>query len=298
MITGTAEPQVRAASPLAQLRDLVQLAKPRLSGLVILTAAGGMALAPGSLGAARAVIALVGTAAVVGAANALNCYLERDVDGLMRRTRDRPLPAGRLEPFTALALGVAVPVFAIPLLALAATPLTALLAFVALVSYVAIYTPMKQRSALALVVGAIPGAIPPVMGWTTVTGRIDAGAVALFALLFFWQLPHFLAVSLYLKDDYARGGLKVFAVVHGDRATRIWAMIGTAVLVPVSLALVPLGLAGPLYAVVATAAGAALLAYAIAGVRRAENGAWARRFFLSTVLYLTVLFAALFAGGR
>jgi protoheme IX farnesyltransferase len=298
VISGTAHART-ATSPLTYLRDLVQLAKPRLSTLVIITTAGGIALAPGDLGLPRALVVLLGTAAVVGAANALNCFLERDIDARMRRTRDRPLPAGRLEPFVALALGIAVPIFAVPLLALAASPLTALLAFVALVSYVAVYTPMKQRSALALVVGAVPGAIPPVMGWTAVTGRIDAGAVALFALLFFWQLPHFLAVSIYLKDDYARGGLKVFALVHGETATRWWALAGTIVLVPVSLVLVPLGLAGPLYGAIAALAGVALVGYAGVGVRlRGESGAWARRFFLATVLYLTILFAALLVAGR
>jgi heme o synthase len=297
VITGTAPETRSVTAPLAYLRDLAQLSKPRLSTLVIITAAGGMSLAPGEIHPVRAVLVLLCTAAVVGAANALNCYLERDIDGRMRRTRDRPLPAGRVEPFVALALGIAVPIFALPLLALAGQPLTALLALVALGSYVFVYTPMKQKSALALFVGAVPGAIPPVMGWTAVTGRLDVGAVGLFALLFFWQLPHFLAVSLYLREDYARGGLKVFAVVHGERATRWWTAIATAVLVPVSLVLVPLGIAGRVYGVVAGVLGLALLAYAIAGVREGEGGAWARRFFLATVLYLTVLFTALISTG-
>jgi protoheme IX farnesyltransferase len=297
VITGTAPQSRTVTAPLAYLRDLVLLSKPRLSTLVIITAAGGMTLAPGEIHPARAILVLLCTAAVVGAANALNCYLERDIDGKMRRTRDRPLPAGRVEPFVALALGIAVPVFALPLLALAGQPLTALLAFVALTSYVLVYTPLKQRSALALFVGAVPGAIPPVMGWTAVTGRLDLGAAALFALLFFWQLPHFLAVSLYLREDYARGGLKVFAVVHGERATRWWIVAATALLVPVSLVLVPLGLAGTLYGVVAAVLGAALLAYAILGVREGEGGAWARRFFLATVLYLTILFTVLVSTG-
>ena len=152
-----------APSPLQYARDLLLLAKPRLSGLVVLTTTGGVALAPGTIGGARAAITILGTAAVVGAANALNCWLERDVDARMRRTRDRPLPAGRVEPFVALALGLAVPIFALPILALVASPLTALLAFAALVLYVAVYTPMKRRSTLALFVGAIPGAIPPLM---------------------------------------------------------------------------------------------------------------------------------------
>jgi protoheme IX farnesyltransferase len=285
------------AGALQYAKDLLLLAKPRLSGLVVLTTAGGVALAPGRIGAVRAAIAILGTAAVVGAANALNCYLERDVDARMRRTRDRPLPAGRVEPFVALALGVAVPVFALPLLALAANPLTALLAFVALVTYVGIYTPMKQRSTLALFVGAVPGAIPPLMGWTAVTGRLEAGGLALFALLFAWQLPHFLAISIYLAEDYARGGLRVFALVHGEPVTRRFIAASTVLLAAVSLALVPLGIAGPAYGVVAAVASAALGGYAFHGLRVA-GGRWARNLFLATLVHLTVLFAALLALPR
>ncbi len=275
----TAQARV-APTPLAVLRDLVLLAKPRLSSLVLVTAAGGMALAPGR----------------IGAANALNSYIEHEIDGRMRRTRERPLPAGRLEPILALGLGLAVPVFAIPLLAIAGNPITGLLALVAIATYVGVYTPMKQRSTLALFVGAVPGAIPPLMGWTSVTGRVDAGGLALFALLFLWQLPHFLAVSIYLKEDYARGGLRVFALVHGDARTKAWIVGTTAALVPASFVLVPLGLAGPVYAGVAAAAGAALLALAIRGLRRADATRWSRSFFLATLVYLTLLFAALFAG--
>lgn len=286
--------QVRTSpSPVALLRDVLLLSKPRLSGLVMLTCAGGMWLAPGGIGAARAILAVLSTAAVVGAANALNCYMERDIDARMRRTRDRPLPAGRLDPFVALALGLMVPAFALPLLALSANGLTAFLALVALATYVLVYTPMKQRSTAALFVGAIPGAIPPLMGWTAVTGRVDAGGLALFGLLFFWQLPHFLAISLYLREDYARGGLRVFAVVHGERATRRWIAVTTILLVPASLALVPLGVAGPAYGVAAAALGVALAAYAIRGLGK-EGGRWARTFFLGTLLHLTALFAALF----
>jgi protoheme IX farnesyltransferase len=290
--------QARAQPSLLQyLRDLVLLAKPRLSGLVVLTSAGGLALAPGRIGAGRAAITILGTAAVVGAANALNCWLERDVDARMRRTRDRPLPAGRVEPFVALALGILVPAFALPVLALVANPLTAALAFVALVVYVVVYTPMKQRSTLALFVGAVPGAIPPLMGWTAVTGRLDAGGLALFALLFAWQLPHFLAISIYLAEDYARGGLKVFALVHGERATRRWIAAATIVLVGASLTLLPLGVAGPAYGVAAGVLGLALGAYAFAGLR-GDGGRWARNLFLATIAYLTLLFAALLAFPR
>jgi protoheme IX farnesyltransferase len=282
-----------APQPLAYLKDLVLLSKPRLSGLVMITCAGGMWLAPGHIGTARAVLTVLATAVVVGAANALNCYLERDIDARMRRTRDRPLPAGRVDPFVALGLGIAAPAFAIPLLSLTANGLTALLALVALLTYVLVYTPMKQRSATALFVGAVPGAIPPLMGWTSVTGGVDAGGLALFALLFAWQLPHFLAISLYLREDYQRGGLRMFASVHGERAARLWMALTTILLLPASLALVPLGLAGTGYAITAAVLGLALSAYAISGIGR-EGGRWARTFFLGTLVHLTVLFVALF----
>jgi protoheme IX farnesyltransferase len=290
--------QVRTEpAPLQYARDLLQLGKPRLSGLVVLTTAGGVALAPGRIGPIRAALAILGTAAVVGAANALNCWLERDVDARMRRTRDRPLPAGRVEPFVALALGIAVPVFALPVLALAASPLAALLAFAALVTYVLVYTPMKRRSTLALFVGAVPGAIPPLLGWTAVTGRPDPGGLALFALLFAWQLPHFLAISIYLAEDYARGGLRVFSLVHGEPATRAAIAAGSAVVLVASLALVPLGIAGAAYGTVAAATGVAFLALALREVR-GEGARSARTLFLGTLLHLTLLFTALLALPR
>jgi heme o synthase len=288
-----------ATSPVALSRDLAALAKPRLSALVVCTAAGGMWLAPGRLGALRSGATLLATALVVGAANALNNYLERDVDARMRRTRDRPLPAGRLEPQVALALGLGVPAVAIPALSMLASPLTGLLAAVAVVSYVLVYTPLKQRSGLALFVGAVPGAIPPLMGWTARTGHLDLGGLALFGILYLWQLPHFLAISIYLKDDYARAGLKVFALVHGERAARIWAVATTAALVPVSLALVPLQVAGPLYGTAAAVLGLGLSAWAASGLWQPAGATrWARNFFLGTLAYLTLLFIALFLGAR
>jgi protoheme IX farnesyltransferase len=286
-------------APGAVARDLVALAKPRLSLLVVCTAAGGLWLAPGRREGVSAAALLIGIALVVAAANALNNFLERDVDALMRRTRDRPLPAGRLDPWVAVAFGLGVPAVALPALALYTNPLTAALGALALFSYVVLYTPLKQRSSLALFVGAVPGAIPPLMGWTAATGRLDAGGLALFALLFCWQLPHFLAISMYLKEDYARGGLKVFALVHGDRATRIWAAATSLALVPVSLALVPLGVAGTFYAVAAGILGAGLAAHALSGLwQRAAGHRWARNFFLLTLAYLTMLFAALLVGAH
>ena len=280
----------RVTTPLvAYLRDLLLLSKPRLSGLVMITCAGGMWLAPGNIEPARAALAVLATAAVVGAANALNCYLERDLDARMRRTRDRPLPAGRLDPLVALGLGVLVSAFAIPVLALAAGRLPAFLALLALATYVLGYTPLKRRTPLALFVGAVPGAIPPALGWATVTGRLEPGGLSLFALLFAWQIPHFLAVSLYLEDDYARAGLPVFAIAHGRTGTRRAILATTGLLLAVSLFPVAAGLVEAAYAAVAGMLGAGLMVVALRGGR----ANWARRFFLATLAYLTALFVAL-----
>jgi protoheme IX farnesyltransferase len=289
----------RPRPALAVARDVLALAKPRLAGLVVCTAAGGLWLAPGRRDGVAAVALLAGTGAVVGAANALNNFLERDVDARMRRTRDRPLPAGRLEPWVAAAVGLGLPSVALPALAWFTNGLTATLAALALFLYAVVYTPMKRKSTLALFVGAVPGAIPPLMGWTAATGALDAGGLALFALLFCWQLPHFLAISIYLKDDYARGGIKVFALVHGERAAKVWAVATSLALVPVSLALVRLRLAGPAFGAAAAALGVGLALYGAAGLRRDGGGSrWARNFFLCTLGYLTLVFAALIAGAR
>jgi protoheme IX farnesyltransferase len=187
------------------VRDLVALTKPRITTLVLLTGAAGACLAPAHVPMARLLLSLVGTALIVASANALNMWWEREVDGLMSRTRGRPLPAGRMSPDLALAFGLALGVVSVPMLFLVNVA-TGLLGLVSLVSYVAVYTPLKRHTHLALLVGAVPGAMPPLMGWTTVTGAIGLGGALLFAVLFLWQLPHFAAISIFRKDDYARAG--------------------------------------------------------------------------------------------
>jgi protoheme IX farnesyltransferase len=280
----------RAVSPAA---DLVSLLKPGLSSLVLCTLAGGMWLAPGELSVSRWVATLLGTAGTVGAANALNCFIERDRDRFMARTRLRPLPSGRMEPSVALGFGLALAVFSLPLLALASNGLTGALGFLALVSYVWAYTPLKPRSPLAVLVGGVPGALPPLMGWTAVSGRIGAGGLLLFGVLFAWQMPHFLAIALFRKDEYRKAGHLALPLVEGDGATRIWMLVWTVVLVVLSVLLVPFGVAGPLYLVVALALGGAFLALVVRGVVRREQKAWARQTFFFSLVYLTGLFAAL-----
>lgn len=280
----------------ARARDILALGKPRLSGLVIFTTGGGLVLAPGHIGPLRGFLTLLATTLLVGSANALNSYIERESDREMHRTRNRPLASGRVEPWVALVLGIAVGLASVPALAFCANPLTAVLGVIAWIVYVAMYTPLKKKSTLALVVGAVPGAIPPLMGWTAVTGEMSAGGWALFAILFFWQLPHFLAVSCYLRDDYARGGLRVFSIVHGDRATKICLSLSVVALIPASYLPVAVGMAGPWYLATVVVLGAGFFALSLtAGPKNSTR--WARGLFMASLWYLTVLFVVLMVPG-
>jgi protoheme IX farnesyltransferase len=275
------------------VRDLVSLTKPRITTLVVLTMLGGLWLAPVNTGLAVVLVMLVATATVVGSANALNCWLERDIDRNMRRTARRPLPAGRLDPKLALAFGLTLGLVSVPTLALAVNPITGLLGAFALVSYVAVYTPLKQRSPWALPIGAVPGALPPLMGWTAATGRLEGPGLVLFGILFLWQLPHFIAIALYRKRDYAAAGFKVLPAVRGELWAKLQAVVFSLALVPVSLLLVPMGVAGPIYLWVAGIAGAAFAFVSLLGFRRGAGPRWARRLFITSLVYLTVIFAAL-----
>jgi protoheme IX farnesyltransferase len=292
-------PVVAAAdSPAASVRDLLALAKPRITSMVVFTTAMGLWLAPGSIGAARTALLLFGTALLVGSANTLNCWYERETDGLMIRTRNRPLPAGRVDPWIALSLGILCGVFAIPILALAVNPLTALLGAIAHASYVLVYTPLKRMSPWALEVGAIPGAIPPLMGWTAATGTLSLPGWFLFGILFFWQIPHFLAIAIYLEEDYRRGGFKVFSVERGPVTAARWLALYTVALVVVSLLAQPLGLARLPYTAAAAILGAGFLAFARRGVTGPVEGAWARRTMLYSIAWLAALMLSLVAFAR
>lgn len=280
------------------LRDVVTLTKPRITLMVVVTAAGGLFLSRRSpmvegLPSATILATLVGTALVVAGANALNMYIERDIDRHMERTKKRPLPAGRVPARFALWFGVALSALSVPILAIGANPLTALLAVLANLLYVLAYTPLKQHSHYALQVGAIPGAIPPLLGWTAGTGRIDAAGAILFSILFFWQIPHFGAITLFRKDEYARAGLVVMPNVVGDLAVRHtivrWIFAGVAA----SLLVVPLGLAHHGYLAVATLAGAVFFTWGCYGLRDGSGERWAKSLFGISIVYLVLLFAAL-----
>jgi protoheme IX farnesyltransferase len=259
--------------------------------------AGGLLLAPDKVGAGTAVAALVGVALIVAGANALNMVLERDIDRHMARTRNRPLPAGRLAMRPALVLGVVLSVVSLPILAFGVNLLTALLAGLANILYVLAYTPLKQRSHLALEVGAIPGAMPPLLGWTAATGRVDAGGLVLMAILFFWQLPHFHAIAFFRRADYARAGLQVLPNTRGDDVTKHAIVRYLAVLVAVSLLLFPLGIAGRVYLVSAEALGAVFFAWGCWGLRASSGNRWARSLFGASILYEVALTAAIVADA-
>ena len=280
------------------LRDLVSLTKPRITFLVITTSAGGLWLAPGTPDLLRSLIAVFAIAAVVMSANALNCWMERVSDGAMTRTKDRPLPAGRLDPKIALAFGLSLGAVSVPVLALLVNPLTALLGAIALIMYVWMYTPLKQKTWVALLVGAVPGAMPPLMGWTAATNHLQLPGVVLFAILFIWQIPHFIAIAVFRQTEYERASIRVLPSVVGVRVAKIHMVLWCVVLVPVSLLLVPLGVAGYVYLISASLLGAGFLAACIAGLRaQGPDTRWARRVFGASLVYLTLLFVVLIADA-
>jgi len=286
----------------AWVADLVALTKPRINVMVLVTALGGIFLAPTRPSATVIFFALLGTALVVGSANTLNCWLERDVDKYMTRTKNRPLPAGRLSANTALVWGLLLGAISVPLLALSVNALTAVLAAIALVSYVAVYTPLKQVSTTALLVGAVPGAMPPLMGWTAATNELSAAGLVLFGILFLWQLPHFLAIAMFREAEYTRAGIKVVPAIRGPEATRWQAIAWALALVPVSLLLPPLGIAGAIYGATALLAGGAFVWFCVKSFRAyaAENvsdatmhARWGRKVFVASLVYLPALFVGL-----
>ena len=279
------------------LADLVALAKPRITALVLITTAGGYWLAPVRRGPLVAALTIIGTILIVAGANALNMYVERDIDGRMERTKNRPLPAGRLAPRVALWFGVALSVGAVPILAIGVNATTALLAVLANLSYVLAYTPLKQRSHWALLVGAVPGAMPPLLGWTAATGTIGAGGLVLFGILFLWQVPHFLAISIFRREEYARAGLKVMPNTLGLRATKHSIARYLFALLAVSLLLVPLGVERPAYTGLAAALGTVFLGWGCWGLREEAGARWARSLFGVSILYLALLFCALMVGA-
>jgi len=283
---------IAVVRPSFALRDVVALTKPRITLMVLVTAAGGLWLSPVHVTRLVVFLTLLGTALIVGGANALNMYIERDTDGLMKRTKDRPLPAGRLQPRVALVLGIVMSIASLPILALGVNATTALLAALANLLYVLAYTPLKPRSHWALQVGAVPGAIPPLLGWTATTGRVDGGGLVLFAILFFWQIAHFHAIALFRKVEYGRAGLCVLPNVAGDDVARHSIVRHASALVFSSLLLYPLHVAHGIYAVTALGLGLVFVGVCLSGLRKGvRTSSWARGVFLASLVYLLALFA-------
>ena len=278
--------------------DVVALAKPRITFMVLITTLTGLWLAPGAMAPSVMVSTLLGVALIVAGANALNMYLERDVDALMTRTRNRPLPTGRLAPEVALAFGVGAAVVAVPLLTLRVNPLTGFLAALSMVLYVLAYTPLKRRSTAALIVGAVPGAMPPLLGWTAATGTLGAPGLSLFLILFVWQLPHFIAISIFRADEYTRAGLKVVPAVRGLHAAKQQIALYSLLMVAVSLQVVRAGIGGAFYLAAALALGGGLTTLAAYGLGRGGDARWARWYFFYTLVYLPSLLAALALSHR
>ena len=282
------------AKAAARLSDYFVLTKPGITFMVGVTAAAGFTLA--STGVVNLTLlfhVVVGTLLSSAGSAALNMLLERRTDAKMERTRNRPLPSGRIAPAEALTLGLALAVLGTAYLAILVNPLTAALGAATILSYLVIYTPLKKRTSISTLVGAVPGALPPVMGWAAASGAVDPGAVALFLILFFWQLPHFLALAWKYREDFARAGFPMLAVqdADGSKVGR-QVVLQTMALIVASLLPVGFGLAGPGYLVAAILLGAGFLGFGIAfAAERSRERA--SRLFRASILYLPILLGIL-----
>jgi protoheme IX farnesyltransferase len=275
------------------VQSWVQLAKPGVTRLVLVTTLFGGLVAPGSLALADWLLALGGTTLVVAAANAFNMLYEADADALMSRTRDRPIPRGRLQkPAVAR---VATASLGVGLLSLVVVNVVAAsLAFLAFASYVWVYTPLKRTTPHALYVGTVPGAIPPLIGYASVTGgELHTPAFVLFALLAVWQVPHFLAIAMFRRSEYERAGFKVFTVCRPRDEVRRLMLIWSVLLFAMSLVPVWLGMGGTLYAAIAVGFGLPFLLGAAYGLRSCADDDWARSLFFASMPHLVVLFVGL-----
>jgi protoheme IX farnesyltransferase len=290
--------RTQAPSP-TRLADFLALTKPRITILVVLTTLVGFLAATGVAGADAVLLAhtLLGTALVAGAASALNQVAEREADGEMRRTARRPLPAGRLGPGEAAVFGAGLAAAGALYLALTVNPLASALAVLTAASYLLVYTPLKKVTSLATVVGAVPGAIPPMIGWAAARGALGVEAWILFAIVFFWQMPHFLAIAAIYRLDYQRAGFRVLPVVDpaGASTGRQAALYGLA-LIPISLLPSVIGMAGPAYFVGALLLGTGFVTCSVRLALQPASPDRARSLFRFSLLYLPLLWTALLAS--
>jgi heme o synthase len=274
--------------------DYITLTKPELTFLSVLTALAGYYLGSGGVFLGAGLFhTLLGTAMVGGGSGALNQYIERRFDAQMKRTENRPLPSGRITPLEALLFGLFLALGGTAYLVLTVNVLTGLLAAITCVTYISLYTPLKRLTPMATLIGGIPGALPPVMGWTAATNEISSPALILFGILYFWQMPHFLSLAWMYRKDYARAGYRLLAVVDASGTqTGAQALFHTCVLIPVSLLLVSGAGAGLFYGVSAIVLGGGFLGFALILKRRRTSVA-ARRLFFASLAYLPALMLAM-----
>ena len=295
--------RVVASPPVMAVRqvvaDYLDLTKPRVQTLLLLTTVTTMYVA-GDPALATVLLTCLGGALSAGGAGAINHYLDRDLDAVMRRTSDRPIPSGRIPARVALAYGITLGVASVVLLATAVNPLAATLSLGGLVGYVGVYTMwLKRRTPQNIVIGGAAGAVPPLVAWAAVTGSVGAEGIYLFAVVFFWTPPHFWALSLLMKDEYARAGVPMLPVVRGEAETRWQILLYTVVLVAwtaLPLFVPALGL-GAVYVAAAGLLGTAFLVLAERLRRRADRPS-ALRTYLFSLAYLAMLFAALVIDAR
>jgi heme o synthase len=286
----------------AELSDWIALLKPRVMTLVVFTGLIGLLIAPGHLHPVLGFTAVLCIAVAAGACGAINMWYDRDIDAVMRRTRNRPIPAGRIEPGAALGYGVTLAVGSVIVMGLAVNLMTASVLALSIAFYVFIYTMwLKRRTPQNIVIGGAAGAFPPVIGWAAVTGSVDLVPLLLFAIVFVWTPPHFWSLALFANADYRRAGVPMLPVVAGARATRRQIVLYTLVLVPLSLAPWLIGFSGLVYGLAAIVLGVGFLVgvWRVATDRQDASGvsltndAPARAAFKYSILYLFALFAAL-----
>ena len=277
----------------AAVGDYVQILKPRVMSLVVFTGVVGMAVAPGHLHPVLAAVAVLCIAVGAGASGAINMWYDRDIDAVMRRTAMRPLPAGRMMPGDALGFGCVLAVASVVVMELAVNWVAAELLALTIGFYVFVYTIwLKRRTPQNIVIGGAAGALPPLIGWAAVTGNVGWGAVALFAIIFFWTPPHFWALSLYRAGEYEKAGIPMLPVVAGPRETKRQMLLYTLMLWPATAAPWLLGIVGPLYGI---GAGGLSLLFTGTAIRvwRDPSDRSARQMFAFSLLYLFLVFTLL-----
>ena len=281
----------------SRMADFVTLAKPRLNMLVVGSTLAGYVMGGGPTSDVAVVLAMAGgTALVAGGASALNQVVESQTDALMRRTRLRPMADQRLRPLEGLIFGSVLSLVGLALLAFGVNVLSACVAAATLISYTAVYTPLKLRTSLSTVVGAVPGALPPVIGWAAATNTLSIGGWVLFGILFLWQLPHFLAIAWMYREDYARAGFPMLPVIEPDgRSTARQAVLYAAALLPMSLAPTLVGMATSMYFVSALVLTLLFLGLAIRFAMTRQT-ADARRLFFGSITYLPLLWVLMIIG--